>query len=343
MKKMISLMITLAMLTVIFTGCSTAPAQSSAPATSSAEATSSETIIKVDWPTQSVQLIVASTAGGLADTHARIVADYLQKKTGVPFAIVNQPDGGGIVAYDTVRNSKPDGTTLLFHHSNFLINCVTGFYEADPLSDFTTIAALESAGAMVVIVPANSPYQTLDDYINDALARPGEVSFGIQTGGASHFLGALLSKDKDVKLNYIEVGNQTEKIASLLGGFIDACHVSPSAAKQYIESGDVRALCSSDSVVDPNFPDFIPAADMGYPSAVYMPYFWLIGPKDMDPALCEAINIAFKDIQDDPEMQQAFANQASSYQWKNYEDSQKQMEEQLQMHREVAAMIGMVG
>lgn len=320
-----------------------APAAAAPAAEAPAEAVEAPAeAAEVEWPTTGVQLIVPATAGGLADRHARIVADYLQKETGGSFAVVNQPDGGGVVAYDTVNKAKPDGNILLFYHSNFLINCATGMYDASPIDDFTTIAALESGGDMIVVTRADSPYQTLEDYVNDALARPGEVSFGIQAGGASHFLAGLLSKDKKIEFNLIEVGNETEKVQALLGGFVDACHLGPAAARQYIDSGDLRVLCSSGSKVDPNFPDFIPAAEQGLPSAIYVPYFWLMGPKGMDPALVEKINAAFKNMETDADVAELLKGQASSYEYKDIPESEAFMKEQWEMHLDVGRDLGLV-
>lgn len=264
-----------------------------------------------------IQLIVAATAGGFADAHARIVATYLQETTGIPVAVVNQAEGGGVVAYDNVKNAKADGSTLLFYHSNFALACVNGTYDADPINDFTPIAWLESGGVQAIVVSANSPYQTLDDYINAALENPGTVTFAIQSGGASEIIGAQLEKDKNCDLDLVEAGNQTEKIASLLGGYIDACNIGGATAAQYVESGDMRVLCSLGKERDPFYPDFVPAAEQGYPSVVYESDFWLHGPADMDPALVEALNGMFKDMESNEKVKEQLEKQTSFYTWRD--------------------------
>jgi tripartite-type tricarboxylate transporter receptor subunit TctC len=314
-------------ITLVFAGCG-------------ASSSSSSPKKEVKWPS-SVQLVVAATAGGFADAHARIITQYLQKATGVPFAVVNQADGGGIVAYDTVKNAKPDGSVLLFYHSNFIIACETGVYDADPVADFTTVAWMEPGGIQVVVVSAKSPYKTLDDYVNAALAKPGQVSFGMQTGGASHFIGALLGKDKGVEFNFIEAGNQTEKIVSVLGGYLDACNISPNAAKQYELSGDMRVLCSTSAYDDPFYPEYKTAVSQGYPSAAFDADYWLIGPKGMDPALVELINGALKGLETDPEIKDALAKQGSVYTWRSPEDSLARMTQQAEALRDVAKSLGL--
>ncbi len=75
-----------------------------------------------NWPQKDVQIIVPANAGGGTDIVARIVAAYLAEATGKNFTVVNQSSGSGLVAYETVRNAKPDGSTLLFWHTGFYLH-----------------------------------------------------------------------------------------------------------------------------------------------------------------------------------------------------------------------------
>lgn len=288
-----------------------------------------------------IQLIVASTAGGFADTHARIISNYLQETSGINVAVVNQPDGGGIVAYDNVKNAKKDGSTLLFYHTNFALACVSGVYNADPIKDFTVISEMETGGAQVMVVSAKSKYKTLDDYINDSLARPNEVSYGMQTGGASQIMAALLGQDKGNKLKMVEAGNQTEKIASLLGGYIDACNIGAASASQYVANGDMRVLCNFGNERDPYYPDFPTAKEQGYPACVYTADFWIHGPAGMDPALVSALNDLFKGLETDQKVKELLAKQTSSYTWKDLDTANADYVKVVETLDKIATAIGL--
>jgi tripartite-type tricarboxylate transporter receptor subunit TctC len=144
-----------------------------------------------------------------------------------------------------------------------------------------------------------------------------------------------------VSVNFIEAGNQTEKITSLLGGYLDGCNIGPGAAKQYEQSGDMRVLCSVSSKDDPFYPEYKTAVSQGYPSAAYDGDFWLMGPKGMDPALVELINGALKGMETDPEVKDLFAKQGSVYTWVDPKDSFEIMRRQVEKHKELVKSIGL--
>lgn len=214
-------------------------------------------------------------------------------------------------------------------------------YDADPIADFTTISELETGGAQVLVVSAKSSFETLDDYINAALEQPETITFGMQAGGASQIMGALLEQDKGCKLKMVEAGNQTEKITSLLGGYIDACNIDASTAAQYVEAGDMRVLCSFGAETDPFYPDFKPAKDLGYSSCVYTADFWLHGPAGMEPALVNAINDIFKDMETDEAITSLLEKQTSVYKWVDNETAVKDYAEVVSSLDSISEEIGL--
>ena len=93
----------------------------------------------------------------------------------------------------------------------------------------------------VLVVSGGSSYQTLDDLIGAAKERPGEVMFGVETGGTVHIQTGLFAKAAGIDVKYVEAGSDTEKLTALVGNSIDACFVNANQAKQYVESGKARA------------------------------------------------------------------------------------------------------
>jgi tripartite-type tricarboxylate transporter receptor subunit TctC len=72
-----------------------------------------ETQAQVKYPTRAIDLICGFSAGGGTDTNARVVADWLRRKWGVPLNVINKPGGGSIPANLEVYSAKPDGYTLM--------------------------------------------------------------------------------------------------------------------------------------------------------------------------------------------------------------------------------------
>jgi len=289
--------------------------------TETAEETTEAEAVEVQWPTDAVSIICPSRAGGFADAHSRILADYLQRSTGVPFAVVNASDGGGNIGSDTVRTAKPDGRTLLHCHTSFPIAAYTGRYDGDPETDFTAIAATQDAGNHVFATRADAPYDTIEELVQYAKEHPGEVKWGASTGVTSHFMMAMLEQDADVEFKMVDAGNEAERVTSLLGGFIDVSNFGINSANQHAEAGNMKILGVISSERDVNFPDYPTILEQGY-YVTWAGAFGLWGPADMDPALVEKINASLKGFGDDETVKESLAKMGASFTYRNVEESQ---------------------
>lgn len=241
---------------------------------------------------KNVEVYVPARAGGGTDVMARTLAAYVTKNSGSNLTIVNNTDGGGVVAFETVRNARKDGSVILQFHTTMLIKTATGVYNKTAADDFTVIAVsrgIEKAG-YVLLVSSSSDIKSVQDVINKAKANPGKLLVGVETGGSSHIMNGMFAKAAGIDLKFVEAGSDTEKLTTLVGGSIDMCMVNPNQAKQYVESGKARALAvvsADDSgqrgTVLPDVPSF---SELGVKfSFATMNIF--LGPKDMDPALVQ--------------------------------------------------------
>src|SRR5262245_16785225 len=68
---------------------------------------------RAGWPDRPIRIIAPSTAGGAADTFARILSDKLSPALGVPIIVDNRTGGGGLVGVATTSQAAPDGYTLV--------------------------------------------------------------------------------------------------------------------------------------------------------------------------------------------------------------------------------------
>jgi putative tricarboxylic transport membrane protein len=171
---------------------------------------------KSAWNARRVDLLVPASAGGGTDVVARAYTMQVTKDSGKALVVVNNPDGGGVVAYETVRNAPKDGGKLCFFHTSMLIASATGLYKKNILDDFTLIKAFESdvEGGYALVVRSDGPYKKLSDFVGAAKEKPGKVIIGIQTGGMTHLVGGTLARDAGVKFNLAEAGPDTEKLTS---------------------------------------------------------------------------------------------------------------------------------
>ncbi|MCH3918477.1 MAG: tripartite tricarboxylate transporter substrate binding protein [Spirochaetia bacterium] len=240
-----------------------------------------------------VEIQVPARAGGGSDVIARTLGTEVAKASGRTFTIVNDTDGNGVVAFEKTRTAKTDGSTLLAYHTSMLIKMATNVYNHS-LDDFTVIGVAHplDQAPEVFVVGADSPYQSLDDFVKAAKAAPDTLLVGVETGGVSHIIGGLFDNAAGITLKFVEAGSDTEKLTSLVGKNIDACIVNVNQAKQYVQSNKVRALgvISRDSEggkseVLPDVPSFI---QQGY-NVDFCIFDLLLGPKDMNLDLVASI------------------------------------------------------
>ncbi|MEO1912033.1 MAG: tripartite tricarboxylate transporter substrate binding protein [Paracoccus sp. (in: a-proteobacteria)] len=255
-----------------------------------------------EWPDGPIELVIPSRPGGGTDIMGRIVADYLQQSLDVPVVVINQPGGGGTVAFEQVRNADPDGQMLLFHHTGLLVNAHTGKYDHG-LGDFTTVAIAQSYPPQVFAVGADAPWNTLRAFVDDARARPGELTVGVALGGSSHFIAGELMANEQIELRLVEAAAEVDKVAGVQGGHISIGNLGAGSARQFEQAGQMRGLCMLDPEGDPDYPEYRACASQGVDIEWLSPLvIW--GPAGMDPAITEEINTAIAGMAGDTKVQE---------------------------------------
>lgn len=277
-------------------------AAASGNATEAAQETSAETAV---WPsTKTVEIYVPFAAGGNSDLCARILGEALGKKTGANFVVVNQTEGNGAVCYNTIAGAPADGSVLGWVTPSWFTSYFSGIHDLDPRKDFSVLAGADLLSPVYVCVPASSPFETLDDLVAYCEEHPGELVFGMQLGSASHYYAEACAQNLGISWNYVENGSDANRITSLLGGITQATVVNGVSALQYVEAGELRALCC---VADPGSatPEALKSApslrEAGYENIAVRNCNFLYGPK-MDDALCAEINKIFTEVFTDPEV-----------------------------------------
>jgi putative tricarboxylic transport membrane protein len=249
-----------------------------------------------EW-VKNVEIQVPAAAGGGTDVMARTLGTYISKASGNNITIINNTDGGGAVAVEKVYNAKSDGSTLLFFHTTMLIKSSMGILKRKAADDYSVIGVSIqiSPGGYMLIVPVDSDIKTFDDVINKAKANPGKLLIGVETGGTSHVLAGGFAKAAGITLKYVEAGTDTEKLTALVGKSVDICFVNPNQVKQYVDAGKVRALAcvsKSDGLRSDVLPDVPTLRELGVNFTMDTPIF-VLGPKNMDPALIKTVHDYF--------------------------------------------------
>lgn len=216
-----------------------------------------------------VNIVVPADPGGGWDQTGRAIAQVLTGDGIVSSAPVTNIGGaGGTVGLASLANEKKQNTLMVT--GLVMVGAVETNASKVRLEDTTPIARLTDE-PLVIVVPAASPYKTLDDLVDDIVANGQAVSItGGSAGGADHILAGLVleasglkAEEIPTKLNYIPNSGGGEATALIIGNQVSAGISGVGEFVQHIESGDMRALAVSSENPVEQLPDTPTITDEG--------------------------------------------------------------------------------
>ena len=236
-------------------GGEAAPAEGSdAPAEAAAE------------PIDRLQLMAPADPGGGWDQSARAFAEAVEGSGAAGATQVsNVPGAGGTVGLADLATERSEEFLMVM--GLVMVGAVETNQSQATLDDATPIARL-TAEDLVLVVPADSEYQSVEDLVTDVEERGQEVAIaGGSAGGADHILAGLLLQAGDVpveNLNYVPYSGGGESLAALLGGQVAAGISGVGEYSEQIEAGALRALATSGAEPVDSLTDVPTLADEGY-------------------------------------------------------------------------------
>ena len=317
MKRFWSLILTAA-IALSLVGCSTSSggnAPQSGTSTGGGQSEGSSTSGSVEYPTKPITFVVEYDAGGSSDLLARAFCSVLQKHLGVTVNVENKPGGGGAVGATYMLTQPADGYTLFYATSGvFTTLPYTQEVEYDPVEDFEYVAGFAMHDVLIV-VPADSPYQTLEDYIEAAKEAPNKVAYGQSSpGGTTHMIMEEFQEKAGIDLNMIAYENGAAEItAALLGGHLESAQTHPQDVIEHLKAGTLRALAIFSDERRASLPDVPTVKECGIDISVGVPRGIAVL-KGTPAEIVEILDQAVQDTLADPEYLEVAttANEADS-------------------------------
>jgi len=251
-----------------------------------------------DFPTRPVRIIVPFGAGGSNDITTRALANVTEKHLGRPIIIENITGGGGVVGAKAIVAAQPEGYTIGTTVPSMLIAPYLKKATYDSSKDFTYIIAVMGF-AYGVVVRKDAPWKTFEEFLADARANPGKISYGTPGVGTFQQLTMeRIAKQQGITWVSVPFRGDPDAINSLLGGDIHAVATTTSWAP-YVESGDLRLLVTWGAERAKSWPSVPTLKESGVDIVVSAPY-GLAGPKGMDPKVVKILHDAFRKGMADP-------------------------------------------
>lgn len=248
-----------------------------------------------------LKIIVPADPGGGWDQTGRAMQKDLQDNDLVDSAqVVNVGGAGGTVGLTQLANERDPNTLMVM--GLVMVGAIETNQASTTLEDTTPIAQLTTE-PLVVVVPADSPYQTVTDLVEDIAERGQGVSVtGGSAGGADHILAGLMLKEHGVapeeiadKLNYIPFSGGGESLAALLGNKVDAGISGVGEYAEQVKAGKLRALAVSGEEPSPALPDTPTLQESGL-DLVLTNWRGVVAPGDIDEAKADELVTLMEDL-----------------------------------------------
>ena len=243
------------------------------------------------FPSRPVKLVVPVAAGGGIDTAFRAIAPAWSEKLGQQVVVENKPGGGQVLGSDFVAKSKPDGYTLLAPGVPIAFNTALGRkLPYDAIRDFTPISHVVSQPLLVVVNP-NVPVKSMAELFAYAKAQRAPLQYtsgGI--GSYGHLWWEMVRSRQGIDGQHIAYNGIAPALKDVMGGqvplLIDA--IVPTGAQ--VKAGTVRGLAIVSAQRAKSLPDLATLAEQGYTGLDAAPFYGVLGPAGMDPAVVQKLS-----------------------------------------------------
>ena len=284
------------------------------------------------YPSKPINVIVPWGAGGDSDLTTRVWADAMEKELGVPVVVINKAGGGGVIGTTHVVNSKPDGYTLI---NAGLSNVLVTPNFSDVPYDFNSFVPVVKFTAVPagIIVKADSPYQTFDDFIS--AAKENKLTMG-SWGAASSgtILAKIIADQAGFMPRFVHANTTANSMVSVIGGHIDSAISFPPAFGPHVKSGRARALVLNAQMdAYPGVPTF---ADYGIKGS-FEGWSGVFAPKGVPDEVVTRLVEATKKIMQDPKVLKAYSNMGAVVDLRHGDDWVKDLLETYEIMKTAAA------
>ena len=238
-------------------------------------------------PGRPVTLIVPSAPGGTTDFAARLLAEPLSQRLGVPVLVDNRGGANGAIGAQAVARARPDGHTLLVQYSGFHVGspAVVRNLGWNPRTDVVPVALLMDVPQVLLLHPS-VPATTVAEFVAYAKANPTALNYASSGNGSVQHLGTeQLKRLTGIQMEHDPYRGAVPANHDLLAGRVQVFLTTPPPALAFLQTGQLRALLLSAQERHPALPSVPTAAEAGLPGLSAEAWFGVFAPARTPDAL----------------------------------------------------------
>ncbi|KFG89011.1 Argininosuccinate lyase [Sphingobium herbicidovorans NBRC 16415] len=259
-----------------------------------------------DYPSRMLTLIVPFAAGGTVDKVARMLQEPLRERLGQQVVVDNRGGAGGTIGMAQLAKGAPDGYTVAMVFDSYATEQhIHRKLPYETLRDFAGVSyAVRSP--MVLVVPAASPYKTVQDYV--AAARQREVTYAsVGAGSSNHLAAELFHETAGSRGLHVPYKGGGPAIADLLGGHVDSMIASLPLVLPHVQAGKLRALAVTSQARSAALPQ-VPAVAEAHKGFEIYSWVGMVAPAKTPAPVLDKLSVAMAATLRDPALARRMAD-----------------------------------
>lgn len=254
-----------------------------------------------EFPTRPIRFVI----GPAPDLLARLIGQRLTETRGQPVVIDQRTGAGGIIAAETAAKAAADGYTWLMSSGAYLT--IAGLYPKLPydfMADFAPVTLMASLPWILVVNPGVAA-KTVDEFVQLARARPGQLNYGNSGNGTTtHLVTEMFKNDAKINLVNIPYKGVVPAVTDLMAGQVQVMFAIAQAGVPHVLSGKLRALAVTSPKRSAALPEVPTLSESGFKGMVVVGWNGIHVPAQTPRATINRINesinevLAMRDIQE---------------------------------------------
>jgi tripartite-type tricarboxylate transporter receptor subunit TctC len=245
------------------------------------------------FPSRTIKIIVAASAGTGIDVVTRSMADSLAKQLNTPVVVENRSGAGGLIGYASVAKAPADGYTLIMAGIPLYLTALLSETQPppfDPVADFSPIARVARV-SQAIVVSADSPYRTFADLLKAMEKQPDRVTYSSQgVGSTAHICMVALNDSSNTKARHVGYRETTTAVTDVAGGRVDLTCQGPASVLSLVQAGRLRALAVTGTRRLDAFPNVPTVAEAGVPGFEISSFITLMAPAHIPAAVQQRLS-----------------------------------------------------